>query len=176
MRLIRTLILALLLLISPSTIADSGIVRTSSVDGPYRITVFSEPTPLRVGLIDLSVMVQSLESETPVLDATISMLLEHEDETVSSMLVEATREAATNQLLYSAKLALPESGKWTVLTSVMRDGATSSVHFDFDAGPPLPPILEMWPWFILPVIALLLIVMNQWLQRSKARMQLEAQE
>lgn len=176
MALTRTLMLAAVLLSPSLTNADSGIVRISTIDGPYRITVFSEPTPLRVGLIDLSVMVQETTSETPVLDATISMLLEHEDDSVSSMLVEATREAATNQLLYSAKLELPEPGKWSVETSVMNDGVVSRAQFNFDAAPPLPPILDMWPWFILPMVALLLMAMNQWLQRSKPQARLETHE
>ncbi|MDG2093867.1 MAG: hypothetical protein P8J89_01170 [Phycisphaerales bacterium] len=173
MTLIRLLIPATILLVSSIAQADSGIVRISSVQGPYRITVFSEPTPLRVGLVDLYVMVQEAESDTPVLDATISMFLEHENDNVSSMLVEATRETATNLLLYSAKFDLPESGEWTVETSVMDEDLESRVKFTFEAGPPLPPILDMWPWFVFPGIALLLMTLNQWLQRRKPNNRLE---
>lgn len=163
------LILSTALLASHLAIADSGIVRLSTIDGPYRITVFSEPTPLRAGLIDLSVMVQNGDDETPILDATVSMLLEHEETSVSSILVEATREAATNQLLYSAKLELPEAGQWSVETSVMIKGQVSRATFDFDAAAPLPPILDMWAWFLLPAMALLLMAMNQWLQRRQPK-------
>lgn len=169
----RLLITTTILLAPCLARADSGIVRLSSIQGPYRITVFSEPTPLRAGLVDLSVMVQDAKTEIPVLDATISMYLEHEDEKTSSMLVEATREAATNQLLYSAKFELPESGEWLVQTSVMDHDLESSVEFRFKAGPPLPPILDMWPWFVLPVIALVLMGMNQWLQRRNPRKRAE---
>ena len=104
------LITLLLVAIPLGVMADSGIVRASAIDGPWRLTVFSEPTPLRAGPVDLSVLVQQAQNDTPVLDATVSLMLEHPETEVSSILVEATREAASNRLLYSAKFELPTPG------------------------------------------------------------------
>lgn len=163
----------LLLVLTTGVHADSGVVRVSGIDGPWRLTVFSEPTPFRAGLVDLSVLVQDANTDEAILDATVSMMLEHGEGKADSLLVEATREAATNRLLYSAKFQLPEPGPWHVAASAMGDNQVAQVSFQLEAGQPIPPILDMWPWFALPVIAILLIAMNQWLQRRKRRGQQE---
>ena len=128
----------LLCLISTPARADSGVVRASAVDGPWRLTVFSEPTPLRAGFVDLSVLVQRTESDQPVLDATVSLMLEHPRADVSSILVEATRETASNRLLYSAEFELPEPGLWNVDAAAMRGDLVSRLAFQMTAGEPLP--------------------------------------
>lgn len=165
MRKDRLLIPCLLLAGSTWAIPDSGVVRVSRIDGPWRLTVFSEPTPLRAGLVDLSVLVQRPEDDEPVLDATVSLMLEPADGLASSMLVEATREAATNRLLYSAKFELPEPGAWNIEVAAMHGKAISRVSFQVDAAEAIPPILDMWIWFAIPGAAILLVVLNQWLQR-----------
>lgn len=165
MRTRRPLIPWLLLAWSTWAVADSGVVRVSQVDGPWRMTVFSEPTPLRAGLVDLSVMIQQAKDDEPVLDATVSLILEHVEGTADSMLVEATQEAATNRLLYSAKFEIPAPGDWTIEAAALRDQHISRVRFQATVAEALPPILDMWIWFVLPGIALILIILNQWLQR-----------
>lgn len=168
MRKDRLLIPCLLLASSSWAMPDSGVVRVSSVDGPWRMTVFSEPTPLRAGFVDLSVLIQQAEDDEPVLDATVSLMLEHSDGVADSMLVEATHEAATNRLLYSAKFELPEPGDWSIEAAALRGDQISRVHFQVTAAEAIPPILDMWIWFLLPGIAMILIVLNQWLQRRNA--------
>jgi hypothetical protein len=44
-----------------------GEVRLMEKAGPFVITVFSDPTPLRVGPVDLSVLVQDRDSGRPIL-------------------------------------------------------------------------------------------------------------
>lgn len=165
MRARSVLIPCLLIMLATVVHADSGVVRASEIDGPWRLTVFSEPTPLRAGRVDLSVLVQGAEDDEPILDAVISLLLEHADEEVDSLLIEATREAATNRLLYSAEFELPEPGPWLVHASAMRGDDVARIAFGLDAGEPLPPILDLWVWLALPAIAIVLVAINQWLQR-----------
>ena len=69
-----------------------------------------------------------------MLDATVSLMLEHAEGLADSMLVEATREAATNQLLYSGKFDLPASGMWNIEAAALR-GTNSPVY----ASKPKPP-------------------------------------
>jgi hypothetical protein len=164
----RTL-LTILLLTSGRLSADSGVVRVSAVDGPWRLTVFSEPTPLRAGPVDLSVLVQHSDTHAAVLDATISMLLSPVADDTQSILVEATRAAATNRLLYSALLDLPSAGRWSFEVTAMMDGQQARVSFEADVGPPMPPLLDQWIWFALPLIVIALIIINQWLQRRGPR-------
>ena len=49
--------------------ADGGIVQFQKQAGPFFVTVFSAPVPLRVGAADLSVMVQKADDRSEVLDA-----------------------------------------------------------------------------------------------------------
>ena len=49
----------------------------------------------------------------------------------------------------------------------MRGDLVSRVNFQMEAGEPIPPALQLWIWFLLPVVAILLIVVNQWLLRRR---------
>ena len=166
----RWIIVSLVLLIvSAPVAADGGIVRVSRRSGPWRLTVFSDPTPLRAGPADLSVLVQDADTDDAILDATISVLLTPVDPPGPSMLVEATPEAAENRLLRSALVDLPGAGRWRLEVTAMRGGIESRVSCDLEVGPPLPPIVDLWIWFLLPVLVIMLIILNQWLQRRGSR-------
>src|SRR5262249_33385867 len=54
---------------------DGGAVCMSGRQGSYVITVFSAPTPLRAGPIDISVLVQDARSGDPVTEAQVSVRL-----------------------------------------------------------------------------------------------------
>ena len=45
--------------------ADGGTIRLSEQKGNYRITVFTAPTPLRAGPVDISVLVQEAATGEP---------------------------------------------------------------------------------------------------------------
>ena len=68
MRSIIYLLLVSSFLLHPSSflLADGGTVRLSERQGNYRITVFTSPTPLRAGPIDLSVFVQDVTTGEPL--------------------------------------------------------------------------------------------------------------
>ncbi|MCH2153531.1 MAG: hypothetical protein MK089_09355 [Phycisphaerales bacterium] len=153
--------------------ADSGVVRASAIDGSWRITAFSEPTPLRVGLADLTVLVQNAEDDEPILNATVSLLLKHENPDRPSILIEATHENATNQMLYSSLIDLPASGQWSVEVAVMRGEELGRLSFVAQVAEPLPMVYELWFWFILPILAIVLIIINQWLQRRHGQKQVQ---
>ena len=167
-RLIPLFLLAAVISIPSTVSADSGVVRASVIDGPWRITAFSEPTPLRVGLADLTVLVQNTDDDEPVLGATVSLMLQHENPEIPSILTEATHETATNQMLYSSLIDLPASGEWSIEAAVMHGEQVGRLAFVAQVAEPLPMIYELWFWFLLPVLAILLIIINQWLQRRTA--------
>ncbi len=60
------LMLAILssVILHPSSLAraDGGAVRLRQRSGGYQIAVFTEPTPLRAGPVDVSVLVQDAET------------------------------------------------------------------------------------------------------------------
>ncbi|MCP4760004.1 MAG: hypothetical protein GY894_01980 [Planctomycetes bacterium] len=145
----------ILLAATASVQADSGLVRSSGVEGPWRITIMTDPTPLRQGPIDISVMVQTLDGGVPVLDAVVEFTLLHQD-SGTTLNASATRSQADNRLLYAAKFVLPAPASWNVSTNISTDAASETMAWSFTAADPVPPFSAAWPW-LLPVPAALLL-------------------
>ena len=163
------LMLIMLLMLPAATHGDGGIVQVSELDGPWRITLFSSPTPLRAGPIDLSIMVQRPETDESVLDATVHLMLQPMDGQGDSILVEATRRDATNKLLYAALLDLPASGRWQVDVAVRVGDDAARIQATLVADDPVPPMLSLWGWLAIPIVFIILFVCNQWLVRTRRR-------
>lgn len=162
---IRLLRLLPILLLTSLAMGDGGVVRTSQQQGPWVITVFSSPTPFRVGPVDLSVLVQDAETRDTVFDVNVNLMLRHA--AADAILVEATREAATNQLLRAALFDLPAAGTWSVDVSIASPQHAERLQFTLDADQPLPRLLELWIWLSIPVLALACFALHQWLVRSR---------
>ena len=143
--------------------ADGGVVRLSQAAGPFTITVFTAPTPLRAGPIDVSVLVQDGRTGDAIDDAAIEVVLRGRDDPSQAVRASALHEQATNKLLYAALLDLPAAGGWHVTVDVAHAGATATVGVDVEAEPALPPWRAYWPYFALPPLALALYALNQWL-------------
>src|SRR5689334_6537031 len=77
--------------------ADGGVVQFEKSAGPFVITVFTTPSPLRAGPVDISLMIQSHDSQQPVLDCQAIVQLRKEG--AASIRSEATHETAQNRLL-----------------------------------------------------------------------------
>lgn len=146
--------LAALLHAAPG-VGDGGLVRLHAGAGPYTVTVFSQPTPLRAGPVDLSVLVQERDGGTPRLDAQVTLRLRQGDALLD---VPATRAAATNKLLYAALFTLPAPGPWEVTVTV--DGAP--LAFTMQAGEAASPLWAFWRYLALPFVALGLYALHQW--------------
>src|SRR6266567_101513 len=120
MRPVKCLLLSsLLILHSPSfVLGDGGTVRLSAKQGNYQIAVLTSPTPLRAGLVDISVLVQNADTHELVLDGQVTVKATprgHAGRAVSQV---ATIEAATNKLFRAANLDLREVGWWDVAVSI----------------------------------------------------------
>ena len=152
-------VLALALLPARAAGADGGLVRHQETAGGWRITVFSSPTPLRSGPVDLSVLVQD-EDGAPVLDAAIEIVLAP-DPGWPRIAQSMTHGAATNKMQYAALFELPEPGVWSCAVSIEHGGTSATVTFDIEAVPALPRILTMWPWFTLPGVLIVLFVLRE---------------
>jgi hypothetical protein len=149
-------------------LADGGTLVLRKRAGPFRITIFSSPQPLRVGPADLSVMVQQLTNESPVLDAKVSLHLTHSHtEGIREVYVPATHAEATNKLLYAARVNLPTAGSWQLAATVDSKNGGAKVAGELAVLPPQPPVIAYWPYFaVLPLIAIL-FAMNQWLKSER---------
>ena len=135
--------------------------------GRYQITVFTSPTPLRAGPVDVSVLVQDTATGEFVPEAWVTVCLKAPG---AGHVLEcpATTEAATNKLFRAAELRLPEPGWWDVAVAVEGPHGPALVRFEIQADEPPPRWLDLWPWFGWPALVVALFGIHHVFVRRKA--------
>lgn len=147
--------------------ADGGAVQFEKSAGPFVVTVFTTPTPLRAGPVDLSLMIQSRDSLQPVLDCQALVQLRKED--AMDIRSEATHEAAQNKLLYAAPVKVPESGLWELEVTIQHGDDSIIVAGEITVAPQNPVLLVYWRSLALPPLFISLFAVNQWLKRRSIK-------
>lgn len=152
-------LVALLLLFAPPLGANGGTVRISRAPlGPYVVTIYSSPTPLRTGEVDVSVLVQGADDGVLAPPITVEArpigLAEgvHPD----PIRHEATRGQATNKLFQAAKFEVSEAGEWEFTVEVGDAGSLS-----FQATVAKTTLLDR-PYLLALLVLLPLLVLG-WL-------------
>jgi hypothetical protein len=159
--------LVVCLLLSGKASGDGGTVRLKDSTGPFVVTIFTAPEPLRVGVADLSVLVQGRDNGEPILDAQVSIRLSLPASSVGvgeTIAVQATHAQAINKLLYAAAIDLPAAGKATLRVDVRR-GAEVTVSCALPIAPGPPPFAAVWKYLVMPPAVILVFVLHQWLVR-----------
>src|SRR5262245_28715306 len=87
--------------------ADGGTLCLLERAGRYQVAVFTSPTPLRAGPVDVSVLVQDTATGEQVPCVQVSVRLSPRDGDGPPLEHAATAEAATNKLFHAAKFDLP---------------------------------------------------------------------
>jgi hypothetical protein len=158
------------LIVPPSGLrADGGTMRLSGRAGGYRITVFTDPTPLRVGLVDVSVFVQDADTGEPAGGVRVMVQAAPHGRPDQAVSHAATVEAATNKLFRSAIFELSETGWWDIEATVDGEQGQTRVQFDVEVTDRPPSWQAMAPWVGWPALAVLLFAVHQSLVRRKAR-------
>jgi hypothetical protein len=154
---------------SSFAMADGGMLRLRTQSGGYEIAVFTQPTPLRAGPVDISVLVQDAMTGEIVPEARVTLRLTHRE---SHHVLEypATAEAAKNKLFQAAVFELPEPGSWDVEVAVEGPHGLAVVSSGLEADVPLPRWLDLWPWFAWPVLVIMLFVIHQTVIRRRSRL------
>jgi hypothetical protein len=167
--LIRRLV-SLSVLAAALALADGGKVQFQTKAGAFNITLFSSPSPVRVGRTDFSVMVQNAASPDPILNADVRLhFVQRGANSIAEVSAPARHEKATNKLLYAAPVDLNSTGKWRVEVSVQTSRESALVTGDLDVLPPEPPLLAHWPYFVaLPVVAFLFAINQRLKKRRRA--------
>lgn len=155
----------LLLICAALLKADGGVVQFRKEAGPFLVTLFSSPSPLRTGPADLSVLVESAQTRAPVLNATVSLHLRSASGREAD--AAATHERATNKLLYAALPAIPEAGTWEVQVTVLRQAAHATAGGSIQVLPGPPAMVHYWPYFAIVPCLVGLFILNQYLKRRK---------
>lgn len=147
--------------------ADSGVMQFRKEAGPFLVTLFSSPSPLRAGPADLSVLVESAQTRTPILDAAVSLHLRSESGREAD--AGATHEQATNKLLYAALPTIPGPGTWEVQVMVSRQTTLAKAVGSIQVLPAPPAIVHYWPYFAIVPCLIGLFILNQYLKARKPR-------
>jgi hypothetical protein len=148
--------------------ADGGVVRFNGPAGPFDVTVFTAPTPLRAGPVDFSVLIRDRMDRQPILNAQVSVRLMPGTAKGSTVTAGATRAQATNKLLYAALVDLPAAGMWNMEVTVRHGTEAATVSQRIEVAGALPPLLAFWPYLGLPPLAVALFIVHQRLSRQSA--------
>ncbi|CAA9333894.1 MAG: hypothetical protein AVDCRST_MAG40-2068 [uncultured Gemmatimonadaceae bacterium] len=107
----------------PGAAANGGTLRlASAAAGPYAVSVYTSPSPLAPGPVDVGLLVQRPGSTAVVDGATVAIT------------GRATRERATNKLYYAAAFVLPEAGRWRIDATVGGAAGTGDVGSEVAVG------------------------------------------
>ena len=169
-KLILRLLLFSSLIPHPSSLAraDGGTIRLRQRAGGYQVAVFTSPTPVRAGPVDVSVLVQDAATGECVPEARVTVRLTARG-TGDVLEYPATTEAATNRLFHAAVFELPKPGWWEVEVAVEGPHGPAVLRFEVEADEPLPRWLELWPWFTWPALVIALFGVHQLLVKRKMR-------
>ena len=162
------LVIGALLASAVTTLADGGVVQLQQPAGPFIVTVFAAPSPLRAGTrADISVMVQDQKDGQPVLDGKVFVRLYGENGLTIS--APAIHENAQNKLLYAAPVNFPEAGQWKLEVTIKSGENAASVFGEMRVVSSRPYLLSYWRSLALPPVIILLFAINQWLKRRAVK-------
>ena len=148
--------------------ADGGTLRLHEQAGNYQVAVFTSPTPLRAGPVDVSVWVQDAATGESVTEACVTVRLTARGSGAVAE-YQATTDAATNKLFRAAVFQLPEPGWWDVDVTIEGPHGSARVPFGVEADDALPRWRTLWLWFGWPALAVALFGIHQVLVRRKSR-------
>jgi hypothetical protein len=182
---IRIAIVLLVLVIPLSAKADGGIIRLRETRGPFSVTIFLSSDATESRAADLSVLIQERDTARVILDANVIFSLSPPPDGVATKQsdgicglpqsamhlgdqtsIRASREQASNKLLYAAPVIFNAPGAWKLHVLVSRGTATAQ----FDCLLPVTSnsggLTRVWPYLLLPPLAIFAFAGNQRLRHS----------
>jgi len=124
----------LVLLAPPLLLADGGTIRLADLEfGNYRVTVFTDPTPVRPDTLDVSFLITDPRRLSVAQDAEVWVEVTPLDHEGVRARHEATREQADEPRFYAAKFRLGSEGRWRIDFSVSGPGGQGTGSFEVTA-------------------------------------------
>jgi hypothetical protein len=167
--------------------ADGGTVLLSETQGSFSVTVFVSPEAAYGGRSDVSVLVQRSTNREVILDADVRLVVDSPAGVSTATsdpfcglpstgeTVPATREQASNKLLYAAGLNLNVPGDWRLHIYV----SCGSDRARFDCLLPVTrtstTLSGLWPYLAFPPIVITAFAINQRLRRHSLENAVESQ-
>ena len=124
-----------LLINAAPVVANGGTVRTTRAPaGPYAVTVFTSPTPLVVGIADVSTSVEYADSGDLEPDARVIVTAEPVGHSGQAGVFEATHDQASDPNFYAANVRLDSGGRWRMNVQVIGRAGEGTVSFEIETG------------------------------------------
>ena len=130
----RCLLLLTLLVLLPTstTLAHGGgtpqLIQAPA--GPYEVYAWTNPTPVRVGTLHVTVALTDPASGEPVLDVPVEVIASPAGGAPISS--PATHDQATIKSYYETDLEIPSEGPWQVTISFQAPQGPGEASFDVD--------------------------------------------
>ncbi len=136
--------------------------------GPFAVTVFESPVPARVGMVDLSILLQTSGTLEPVLDARVDLELTHGD---SRLRTRVTRQQAQNRMLYAASVQIGAAAVWhyNFRVTPASGGTPVTVEGDITVSPGEAGLDAYRIYLVLPFLCLAVFALHQRLKWRTAR-------
>jgi hypothetical protein len=152
---------------APSAVwADGGTLRLAEVKGHHHIMVFTAPTPLRAGPVEVSVLVREAPNNLPR-EVPVVVRAHPVGEPGQCLSAPVVPEATTNRLLQAARLELPHGGRWCIEVEVQ--GVSEPLRFEVEVDESLPAWASFAPWVGWPFVVVLLFAIHLALVQRRRR-------
>jgi hypothetical protein len=157
-------------LLAPPAWGDGGTLRVMEPSGAFVVAVFSTPEPLHVAPADLSVLVLERTGGHPVLDAAVSLEVRPPAGSDGApQRLTASRQEATNKLLYAAPFVPGTPGDWTLHVTVTRGSESADVGCILPVTSDRAGLTAIWPYLAIPPIAIALYALRAWLMARRGQ-------
>jgi len=147
--------------------ADGGTVRWSGVSGPYRVCVLTSPEPLRVGPVEVSVVVQRAATGAPIDDPGVEVRLEPIGGD-GALIREANRQASSTGLFQTAAFELDRPGRWLLEVCIQGPPGESRVATEVAIAERMPRWRDLAGWIAFPALPIGLFVAREY-RRGRQR-------
>lgn len=144
--------------------ANGGTIQVSMERaGPYEVTVMTDPSPIRVGTVDVSVLVERADGNL-VQDAKVMVTATPAVGPEGAASYEATHDRATNKLFYAADVPISRAGVWQIEVAISGALGEGAVGFAIEAAE--PSISDRLPLLVFVAILVGLVV-AAWVARFR---------
>jgi len=149
---------------------DGGAVVAHDTAGPFAITLFVASQPVRAGTVDVSVLLEDRDTGAAILDAQVMLHLSPPEIVASETpaTIALTHEQATNKLLYAASVELPAPGTWRLGLDARQGTRGTDLHTLLAVAPAAPALRAIWPYLLVPPLAVAVFAVHQWLSGGRA--------
>lgn len=167
--------------------ADGGMIRLHETQGPFVVTIFTASEPVQGCPADVSVLVQGRDASDAILDANVNLAFTAPAASVTKPVeqmcgmsgataasgtninqftVTATRQQASNKLLYAAPVKFGSAGNWQLQAFVWRGSNVAKIACDIPVGSPPRQLSGLFPYLALPPLMVALFAINQCLRKQ----------